>query len=254
MSQFEARIPKSTLSDVLSIATAVGDEAVFHVDDGELRTNLIDPANVAMATASVTANGFEELSADGLALGMNLNKISEAVGMAKSGESVELRYDEETRKLTIDLGDLEYTMALIDPDTIRPGQDSPDLDFHAEVTVATSELKRGQTAAEMVSDSCDVGVNEDGEFFVSAEGDTDDVDYDTEETEVVPLKDDGVCSSTISLGYFKEVVKSIPSDEVTIYVGESLPTVFEFEFAPIDEDEEECAGEGSFAIAPRIES
>jgi len=96
--------------------------------------------------------------------------------MADTGQLIQLELDEETRKLHIQIDGLEYTLALIDPDSIRQEPDIPDLDLPAEVVLEGKDVNRSVTAADMVSDHIALGVDKTDEFFyANAEGDTDDV-------------------------------------------------------------------------------
>jgi len=88
---------------------------------------------------------------------------------------------------------------LIDPDSIRREPEIPeDLDLDANVTVAFEDLKRGITAADMVSDHVRfrTGTSDDGKIacYIEAEGDTDDVDLELTHEKLVAIDaapDDG---------------------------------------------------------------
>ena len=251
---FEARLQTQAIDPIIDIATALDNEAVFQVHDGGLALDIMDPANVAMISATLGEAAFENLSAEELRMGVNLDRFEDVLGMGDGDASFD--YDDETRKLVIEVDGLEYTMALIDPDSIRNAQDIPELDFAAEVSIETSELKRGIKAAKMVSDTVELGI-EDGEFVLSASGDTDDVDYTAEDASVSAAASDAVedCNATFSLDYVEDLMKAVSAEEATLWLGDELPVVTEYEFAPVgDDDDPDFAGECRFAIAPRIDS
>jgi proliferating cell nuclear antigen len=159
-----------------------------------------------------------------------------------------MELDEETRKLHISLDGLEYTLALIDPDSIRQEPDIPDLDLPARIVVEGRDINRAVTAADMVSDHIALGVREEETlFYVEAEGDTDDVHLELDEEDLIDLRT-GPARSLFSLDYLKDMNRAVPTNgEVTVDLGEEFPTKMHFEVAE---------GEGSvtYMLAPRIQS
>jgi proliferating cell nuclear antigen len=144
---------------------------------------------------------------------------------------------------------LSYTLALIDPDSIRQEPDIPDLDLPAEIIVEGQQLDRGIKAADMVSDHIRLRVDEDEPaFYVEAEGDTDDVDLRLGEGDLISLDTSGPADSLFSLDYLKDMNKAIPKDaEVRVELGEEFPVKLHYTFA-------EGLGEVTFMLAPRIQS
>lgn len=257
---FEARLRSEPMDDYLTQLMAVGDESVIHVSGNGLAARHVDPANVAMVDTTMPAEAFESLDVDGegRALGINLSRFSDVVDTAESGDSLDLDFDSETRKLQTTVNGLTYTMALIDPDSIRAEPDIPDLDYNAEVSIPVSEFKRGIDAADMVGDTIEVGTNEDGEFAMQASGDTDDVNYTPENASVTPgsAGDPEDVTSIFSLDYMKDIIKAIPADEMTVWVANEMPVSLEYEYevATDDDDDETVTAEGEFMVAPRIQS
>jgi len=168
--------------------------------------------------------------------------------MADTGQLIQLELDEETRKLHIQIDGLEYTLALIDPDSIRQEPDIPDLDLPAEVVLEGKDVNRSVTAGDMVSDHIALGVDETDEFFyVNAEGDTDDVHLELTQDDLIDLQV-GPARSLFSLDYLKDMNKAIPKDtEVTLDLGEEFPVKIYFGFA-------EGQGQVTYMLAPRIQS
>jgi proliferating cell nuclear antigen len=100
----------------------------------------------------------------------------------------------------------------------------------------------------MVSDHIALGVDADAEeFFVEAEGDTDDVHLELGREDLIDLTA-GEARSLFSLDYLKDMNKAIPKDaEVTMELGEEFPVKMHFDFAEGD-------GHVTFMLAPRIQS
>jgi proliferating cell nuclear antigen len=201
-----------------------------------------------MVDLSLDAEAFESYEADGGVIGVNLSRLEDIAGMGNAGDLVHLELDEETRKLHIRIDGLSYTLALIDPDSIRQEPDIPDLDLPAEIVLEGTHLDRGIKAADMVSDHIALRVDEEEDtFHIQAEGDTDDVDLKLTREDLIDLEA-GPAESLFSLDYLKDMNKAIPSDaEVTMELGEEFPVKLHFEFA-------EGLGQVTYMLAPRIQS
>ncbi|GAB3320199.1 DNA polymerase sliding clamp [Haloplanus rallus] len=245
---FKAIVSASTLRDALDSVSVLVDECKVRLNEDGLSIRAVDPANVGMVDLSLDAAAFESYEADGGVIGVNLARLEDIAGMGNAGDLVHLELDEETRKLHIRIDGLSYTLALIDPDSIRQEPDIPDLDLPAQIVVEGNQLDRGITAADMVSDHINLRVDEAVEtFHIEAEGDTDDVDFEMGPEDLIHLEA-GPADSLFSLDYLKDMNKAIPGDaEVTVELGEEFPVKLHYEFA-------EGLGQVTFMLAPRIQS
>ena len=245
---FKAIVRAERLQSTLGSVGVLVDECKIHLDEGGIEIRAVDPANVGMVDLTLEAEAFESYEADGGLIGVNLVRLQDIAGMADSGQLVELELDEETRKLHISIDGLEYTLALIDPESIREEPDLPDLDLSSTIVIEGRDIDRAVTAADMVSDHIELGVNEADElFYVKAEGDTDDVHLELDTEDLIDLVA-GEASSLFSLDYLQDMNKAIPKDaEVTMELGEEFPVKLHFDIAE---------GEGSvtYMLAPRIQS
>jgi proliferating cell nuclear antigen len=245
---FAAIVEAEVLQETLDSVGVLVEECKIHLNEDGLDIRAVDPANVGMVDLSLPASAFESYEADGGVIGVNLSRLEDIAGMAESGTLVHLDLDEETRKLHIETDGLEYTLALIDPDSIRDEPDLPDLDLPARIVLEGRDIDRAVTAADMVSDHIALGVDDDEEFFyVDAEGDTDDVHFELEREDLIDLTA-GDARSLFSLDYLKDMDKAIPkAAEVTIELGEEFPVKLHFDIAEGD-------GSVTFMLAPRIQS
>ncbi|WP_049937599.1 DNA polymerase sliding clamp [Haloplanus natans] len=245
---FKAIVSASTLRDALDSVSVLVDECKIRLNEDGLSIRAVDPANVGMVDLSLDSAAFESYEADGGVIGVNLARLEDIAGMGNAGDLVHLELDEETRKLHIRIDGLSYTLALIDPDSIRQEPDIPDLDLPARIVVEGNQLDRGITAADMVSDHINLRVDEDeATFHIEAEGDTDDVDFEMGADALIDLEA-GPADSLFSLDYLKDMNKAIPGDaEVAIELGEEFPVKLHYEFA-------EGMGNVTFMLAPRIQS
>src|SRR6056297_1705881 len=186
---FKAIVSADTLKETLDSVSVLVDECKIHLDEDGLSIRAVDPANVGMVDLSLDSAAFESYEADGGLIGVDLSRLEDIAGMADSGQLIQLELDEETRKLHIQIDGLEYTLALIDPDSIRQEPDIPDLDLPAEIVVEGKDIDRSVTAADMVSDHIALAVDDDAEtFVVEAEGDTDDVHFELDREDLIDLQ------------------------------------------------------------------
>ena len=245
---FKAIVSADTLQSTLSSVGVLVDECKIHLEGDGLEIRAVDPANVGMVDLALEADAFESYETDGGVIGVNLVRLMDIAGMADSDQLVELELDEETRKLRIAIDGLEYTLALIDPESIREEPDLPDLDLPATIVVEGRDIDRAVTAADMVSDHIELGVDTDTEvFYVRAEGDTDDVNLELDAGDLIDIVV-GQADSLFSLDYLKDMNRAIPADaEVTIELGEEFPVKLHFDIA-------EGQGAVTYMLAPRIQS
>ena len=245
---FNAIVSASTLRDALDSVSVLVDECKIRLEADELAIRAVDPANVGMVDLTLEASAFESYEADGGVIGVNLSRLEDIAGMANSGDLVHLELDEETRKLEIRIDGLSYTLALIDPDSVRQEPDIPDLDLAANIVLEGADLARGIKAADMVSDHIRLRVDPEAEaFFIEAEGDTDDVNLELGTDDLIDLTP-GDADSLFSLDYLKDMNKAIPADaEVEVELGEEFPVKLHYQFA-------EGAGNVTYMLAPRIQS
>ena len=245
---FEAIISAKRLERMIETVNVIVEEAKLHLNEDGIAVRAVDPANVAMVDLTVDTGAFESYEADGGVIGSNLNRIADVAGMVDADSLVHFELDEETRKLQIEADGLEYTLALIDPDSIRQEPDIPDLNLPARAVAEGRLLDRGFKAADMVSDHLRFKVIPDDEVFVmEAEGDTDDVHFEATREDLIDLTE-AEADALYSLDYLKDLNKGINSDsEVAIDLGEEFPT--KMHFGIMD-------GEGSvtYMLAPRIQN
>lgn len=245
---FKAIVDAQILQETLDSVGVLVDECKIHLEPDGLAIRAVDPANVGMVDLELSEEAFESYEADGGLIGVNLGRLEDIAKMADSGQLVELELDEETGKLHISTDGLEYTLALIDPESIRQEPDLPDLDLPAQIVLEGRDIDRAVRAADMVSDHIALGVDDEAElFYVDAEGDTDDVHFELDRDALIDLVA-GPARSLFSLDYLKDMNRALPNDgEVTMELGEEFPVKLHFQVA-------EGQGNVTYLLAPRIQS
>jgi len=245
---FRAAIQSEPLKNILRALRATVDEARVKIDESGIRVRAVDPANVAMDDLDLSASAFESYDATPGVIGVDLDRLWDAVSLANKGDLVQLHLDTESRKLVVAVTGLEFQMACLNPATIRSEPTLPELELPASVTVERDTLRQGVKAADLIADHVGLRMDPDEEVFrIDAEGDTDSVDFriDADDWEAVTPAE---ASSLFSLDYMKKIVRTTPAGTaVTIDFGTEFPAMLSYDLGD---------GDGSMTrmLAPRIET
>lgn len=247
---FQAIVNAEALQQAVALTHALFDECHVFLNDDGIRLSAIDPATVASIDLTVGSAAFEKFETTGVHIGVDLDRLSNVVGMADRGQLVELILDSETRKLIIHIDTLEYTLALIDPDTIRAPPDHSNDAFELEGTVVieAADFDRAVQAAEMVSNHIVFRIDDaEDEFTIEATGDTDETSLTLSSDDLVEFTP-GEARSLFSLDYLTAINRAMPNDsDVELRLGTEQPVVMQYEFA-------ENTGTVEYLLAPRISS
>lgn len=248
----DAIIEASALQEFVETLRAVADEAKIHFDDEGLHARIIDPANIAMERPDLKTDAFETYDSGAVTIGVSLVRLQDQIDMANTGDLIRLRVDMETRKLKLRVTEnIKPTIALIDPDTIRPEPDYPDLDLPNEAVVHPDAIHDAIDAIDLVTDHIKIAWDAGDENLVFyGEGDVDDTRVEYGEEDLLGGSHfDSEAASLYSLGYFDEVFGVIPNDveDVTVEFGTDYPILIHY-----------VAQDGALTvdalIAPRIQS
>jgi proliferating cell nuclear antigen len=243
---FKAAINAELLKDAIASLAVIVDEVRFRIKPEGISVKAVDPANVAMVTFELGSTAFDEYSADECEIGIDLNKITDLMGITDKGDTVRMELEEENHKLLIDVGGLSYTLSLLDPTTIRAEPRVPQLELPVKVVMNGTGLRHAVKAAEKISNHILMGVSGDT-FFMEAKGDTDQVRLEMGRDQLIDLKS-GEASSLFSLNYLTDMAKLTNKvNEVSLSLGRDFPVIIDFEIA-------NGAGRISYLLAPRIES
>ena len=245
---FSAVASAGTLQTALDALSALVDECVLRADADGLSAAAMDPATVGMVELDLGASAFEAYDATETAMGVDLGRLRDVVGMGGRDQPVRLALDEETRTLYVRVGELSYTLALIDPDAIRSPPDEVDFadQFTATVAAEGAAFARAVEAADMVSDHLELGIDEDAtHLYARADGDTDTVSVEIPEADCSTF-DPGTARSLFSLQYLSSVERAVPADRrVQLRLGEEAPVEVGFDIADGD-------GSVRYVVSPRL--
>lgn len=244
---FKVIIKGNKIKEITSALTALVDEAKFKITPDEISVKAVDPANVAMVSATLTKKAFESFEATDGILGINLNKLSSFLDMAGNEDDVTLELIENMHKLNIDIHGLSFTMALHDPETMKKEPKIPSLDLPIELSISGTDFKYGLKAADKIGEYVRFGVDADAsKFYISSDGDTDDVIYEIP-VERLQIKKASEAKSLFAKEYLIAIQKlTDKTGEITIVMGTDYPIKLSF---PISEGN----GTVEYMIAPRVE-
>lgn len=238
-----------TLRTTVGLVDALVDECRIHLDRDGLGIRAADPALVASVDLELGPDAFASYRGAGETIGVDLERLGEIVGWADRDQPVEFDLDVATRTVDIAIGELAYSLALVDPDAIRSPPDPADLtlEFDGEVVLDAAALDRMVRAADLVSDHLALGIDVDSDtFYMTAAGDTDDVSVTLAADDLVEFEP-GEAHSLFSVDYLADVVRALPRDaRLRLRLGTEQPLALGCEL--------DDAGTVEYLVSPRIAS
>jgi proliferating cell nuclear antigen len=243
---FQAKARADVLKEVVNVVSTLVDEAKFTMNADGLTIRAVDPAHIAMVDLSLGKDAFEEFKADEGEIGLDIDKLSQFLKLAHSNEIVDLKHDEEKRRLNIVIGDITRRMSLIDT-TGMSDPKVPNLNLPATVTLKVDDLVQGIKASETVSDHIALVASSES-FEMTCEGDMDQVQWKKSKKDLESLESPSSVRSLFPLEYFANMLKAVSAGvSVTMHLGNDYPVKVEFKIAG-------GKGDVRYLLAPRIES
>ena len=248
---FEARVRAEVLKELVTIVSTLVDEVKIQVTAEGLNLKAVDPAHVAMVEASLNKGAFEEYKVEDTILGIDIDKLKDAISLARSGDEIVLHLDTERNRLVLHIGNLTRAMPLIDT-TGMPDPKVPKLDLPTKIVVQGREVAQGIKASKSVADHIELSATP--EYFqLRCEGDNQNlVDLKLEKSQLDELVCPEPVKSLFSLDYFSQMVGALKADRsLTLSLGNDFPVLIEFDIA--DNDLTGPQGHTKFLLAPRID-
>lgn len=243
----DAKIWKNLLT---AISTLI-EEADFNTTEDGLKLRSMDPSHVAMVDFEWSKEAFEEYVCDKPTnIRVNITTMLKLLRRSKSEESLEISYDEESKKVELTLrGKIlkKFTMPTLE--SVEEEVPTPKLSFNARVKLMSETLKEIVEDSETVSDNISFKAKED-KLLVKASSELSNVGMELSKTDgallELDIKEDS--DATFNLNYFGEMVKagSATSEVVTIEFSTNMPIRLEFEMSQ--------QGKLMYYLAPRIEA
>ena len=243
---FQAKARADVLKEVVNVVSTLVDEAKFTMNADGLTIRAVDPAHIAMVDLTLSKDAFEEFKADESEIGLDIDKLSQFLKLARSNEIVDIKHDEEKRRLNIVIGDITRRMSLIDT-TGMSDPKVPNLNLPATVTLKVDDLVQGIKASETVSDHIALVASPEG-FEMTCEGDMDQVQWRKAKKDLESLESPSSVRSLFPLEYFANMLRAVSAGvAVTMHLGNDYPVKVEFKIAG-------GKGDVRYLLAPRIES
>lgn len=244
-------IDADTLDTTLGILRTLDSEAILRLGKDGLDVSIVDPGNVAMHHIDVQPGAFDIVPNGEFAIGVNLERLQDAISKAGSGQSVDLGFKPSNRMLNVSYANVNIDLAAIDPDSIRQEPDSADVDLANKFQTMTTEL----------DDAIDIlGIinNHEGTVKIECDPDEEEVRLLSEsdvDSSVITLDHDDVESasvdkSTVSIyshDYLEDIVSEIPGGPVTIETDEEYPIRLFYSYAG-------GSAEVESTLAPRVDT
>ena len=135
----------------------------------------VDAGNICLTDIFMPKEDFESFKAEEGVIGLNIDRLDDVLKAVKD-DFVEVECD---KNLKLKAGKAHYSIALIDPASLKAEPKLPVLNLKAETVVEGNELKNAVSMASKVADNA-VFSADDGFQWV-AEGDTEDIRIDLSE-------------------------------------------------------------------------
>jgi len=243
-----ATIDAEVFKEAVDAIAALVSECRLHISAEGMRTRAVDTANVAMVSLELAPSAFEAFEASERALGIDITKLKNIIGMVNRGEKLMLSIPADSQRLNLAFQSYQYSLTLLDPNTIRKDPNAPTLELPGQVVLDGAKLTNAIKAAAVVSDKIALGIDPEARvFFMEAEGDTDNIRLELGEAELHSLTE-VKARSLFSLDYLKDMAKTMGrAERIEISIGVDHPVRFTFEIAG-------GAGKVIYLLAPRIEA
>ena len=242
----DAWISPGTLQKSIAPVTALVDEAVLRFEEGGMRIQTVDSANVGAISLDLLANAFHSYEANITKISLDLERLEEIVSKTSTQGNYLIKKEDDDNQITLSTKGYEFELALIQPDGVRTGPDPRELETPASIKLSVEQFSEAIRVASMFSEHLRMGIDSERDiFYMDAEGDVDDM-HVTFDRQDVEFTDVAKAYGNYSLNYLEDIRKALPPDTtLTLGLGEELPLSIQYEIAGGD-------GRISYGLAPRI--
>ena len=232
---------KSLASELRAILGAVTDDVVLRLTGSGLAVDATDPAHVAMVSLRAEKGAFEAFTADEMDVGMDLDKFSEILRVAKAEDTVRLSLD-GSNVWTAKASNITRRFPISDPGGVPKVPQFPF--FKATADLLAEPLKPFLVLASTISADLAIKVSQD-RLEMATEDSVDSVSLAWTKEQLQGLHCTEPCASSFPLDYVMGFAKAIPSGTVLrTSVGNDYPCKLEFTLAG-------GKVQGTYILAPR---
>lgn len=211
-----ATVNTRLLKKAIKASNAFLNETRVRASKEGIAIRAVDAGNICLTDIFIPKEDFEAFKAGEGVIGMNVSRLDNALKAVKD-DFVEVERD---KNLKLKAGKTIYSIALIDPSSLRQEPKLPVLNLKAETVVEGSEHKNAVSMASKVADN--VIFLADDEFYMVAEGDIEDIRIDLSEGYAGGKK----ARVMLSIEYLKEIARFVDKDDtVRIATKTDLPVM-----------------------------
>ena len=232
-----ATVNTRLLKKVIRASNALLNETRAKLTEEGIAIRAVDAGNICLTDIFIPKEDFEAFKAEEGVIGINISRLDDVLRAVKD-DFVEVECD---RNLKLKAGKTVYSLALIDPSSLKAEPKLPVLNLKAETVVEGNDFKNAVSMASKVADNAVFSAEKNG-FHMIAEGDIEDIRIDLSEGYAGSEQ----ARTMLSLEYLKEIVRVVDKDDaVRIAIGTDLPVRISIE--------SEFSTTVLYLIAPRIE-
>ncbi len=248
---FKAKINDAKLwKNLLTAVSTLIEEADVNTTEEGIRLRAMDPSHVAMIDLEWSKMAFDDYQCDkSTTVRINIDSMLRLLRRIKSGETLEMNFNEETKEMTFILKS-KVTKKFIMPTLTPTGEEvpTPKITFNSRIGINSGGLREIMEDAKTVSDHAKLETKTD-RLFVNASSELSSANIEvTKENNVlleIDVKENAV--ATYNLNYLTEMVKagSALSETAILEFSTNMPIKIEFEIPE--------KGKLVYYLAPRIE-
>jgi proliferating cell nuclear antigen len=247
------KIKTEYLSQFFEIVSSLVDEVRIKIDKEKWKVSVVDPAHVAMCELELGKEAFKsyKLDVEEIEIGVNIDRVKPLLKLCQDYKIRELEGELVESEVMGKVWDMKFTSkrltrrirGLVVDDNLRWAK-LPRMELPVERNVSMDDLMLAMQGADPVSDHICL-IADEGGVKVRAIGELPNSEYIE-----IPLNTEKVeerHTSLFSMGYMMSMVKAIPSEKVTLFMGTDWPVQMHFDYL-------DGKGHGKMVLAPRIES
>ncbi len=156
------------LSRSIDLISELVSEVRLRVNEFGVSITATDPANVSMVNFKLPKSAFSLFEADNEALGVNLDNLKKILKRCGAGSSVILESKEGVLEIQIlDKIKRSFSLGLIEIE--REEKELPNLEFSANVELASGDFVSAIEDCSVVADACSF-IIEEGKFIIESRG------------------------------------------------------------------------------------
>lgn len=238
-----------TWTYIVDALSTLVDEANFVAKPEGLSMRAMDPSHVAMVDFVLPSDAFDEYECDKeTLLGVNLDEMKKVMRRARTGDTLELFYDEAEKRLKLKLrGKTVRTFNIHLLDITAEELPEPAVEFKASAIITADALQEAVKDAAITSDHVKIIVQPE-KVVLKATGDLGEVvvEMGKDSEALLDIQTAEEVTATYTLNYLADMIKvAKAADTVKLQLSTDMPLRIDFNLPG--------GGRVSYFLAPRIE-